>query len=481
MTQATAASLRHVMLAALLSCSADAPAPPPPLGFTPCADPLECADVTVPLDWSAPGGAKITLRVGRARALDGEAAGVVFLNPGGPGAPMVERFAAQYGTYRVGFGKALARFDVVTWDVRGAGLSTRLPCVDDTTLDQLRAADLALEGASTAGVEALAGALRVGCQKSALAGHLDLATQARDLEAIRKALGVERVAFLGYSYGGMLGLAYASLFPEHTGAMILDSPTALGPDLEADLTGVAEARAQGLERFFAACAASATCAFGGADPGAVASRFDALVARTTTAKLPAGTRSLSRTDLGFAIADGLRVGDAVKLGADLAKAEAGDASALLARADLATGRDAAGHYDGTFGVHVAIVCGDQRLSAASLSAFASFGASLRARLPRTGWMALSPWSLCVGWSAPPRPEFKGDRAPPPLVVAGRFDPITPFRNAEAMRSLLGPSTQLLVYEGDGHSASVHSACVRDAITGFLIDPKLPVRASCPKE
>ena len=46
---------------------------------------------------------------------------------------------------------------------------------------------------------------------------------ARDLDRIRAALGEEKASFLGYSYGSALGAAYASMFPERSDRVVLDS------------------------------------------------------------------------------------------------------------------------------------------------------------------------------------------------------------------------------------------------------------------
>jgi proline iminopeptidase len=49
--------------------------------------------------------------------------------------------------------------------------------------------------------------------------------QVADLEAIRHALSLDRVAVLGDSYGGLIALAYAAAHPEHVARLILsDSP-----------------------------------------------------------------------------------------------------------------------------------------------------------------------------------------------------------------------------------------------------------------
>src|SRR5689334_19321148 len=49
--------------------------------------------------------------------------------------------------------------------------------------------------------------------------------QVADLDAVRKALGLAKVALVGDSYGGMLVMAYAAAHPEHVARLVLsDSP-----------------------------------------------------------------------------------------------------------------------------------------------------------------------------------------------------------------------------------------------------------------
>jgi len=49
----------------------------------------------------------------------------------------------------------------------------------------------------------------------------DMDAQVADLEAVRAHLGLEKVALLGDSYGGMLVMAYASAHPQHVAKMVL--------------------------------------------------------------------------------------------------------------------------------------------------------------------------------------------------------------------------------------------------------------------
>src|SRR5690348_16730914 len=62
-----------------------------------------------------------------------------------------------------------------------------------------------------------------GPRSAALAQDMD--AQVADLDAVRKALNLEKFALLGDSYGGLVAMAYAAAHPEHVAKLILsDSP-----------------------------------------------------------------------------------------------------------------------------------------------------------------------------------------------------------------------------------------------------------------
>src|SRR5262249_39633877 len=69
---------------------------------------------------------------------------------------------------------------------------------------------------------------------------------ARDIDAIRVALGDAKLNYLGYSYGTLLGAVYAQLFPTRVRAMVLDGPI----DPTADAVAAAQSQAQGFEHAF---------------------------------------------------------------------------------------------------------------------------------------------------------------------------------------------------------------------------------------
>jgi pimeloyl-ACP methyl ester carboxylesterase len=482
-----------------LACGTKSGAADPRATFTPCEGDYECATIEVPVDYANPDGPKLALALLRAPASDpGSRLGSVVVNPGGPGAAFVERLATTYPVLSAGFAEATRRFDVVTFDWRGIGRSAPVSaaCADDAALDRLRAVDLTLRSPNAK--EATLGArdaLFASCAAHGdprLLAAMNTENAACDLDRIREVFGEEKFNYLGFSYGTWLGAIYATLFPARVRALALDSATVLAVDLETDIAEQARSLEHGFDRFFDACARDAACPLRGAgaaaaDPQAVTARLDALLTKLETAgPLPAGGRALSIVDMQFALADSLREADFAKLGAALAAAEGGDASLLLARADAATGRGPDGHYDSSVVGLLAIACLDQPLgSSNTLDAFQAFAETLRATYPHGTRAAMLPWALCTAWPfhrSQARVAINAASAPKALVVSGRYDPITSYDQGTELVGLLANGSYFVTYEGDGHAAALHSACVRDQVTAFLVDPsRPPPKASCPAE
>src|SRR5690606_3248660 len=113
--------------------------------------------------------------------------------------------------------------DVVLVDQRGTGGSNLLQCPD--ILKEMT------DGATTGDEAATRTAMRDAAARcrDALSEHADLrfytTTDAvRDLDAVRQALGVERINLLGISYGTRVAQRYAGTYPQHTRSLVLDSP-----------------------------------------------------------------------------------------------------------------------------------------------------------------------------------------------------------------------------------------------------------------
>src|SRR6185312_10155325 len=101
----------------------------PALEWTPCGDvpDTECAGLEVPIDYANPNGAKLTLRLGRAPAVDpAKRKGVLLILPGGPGAGIAEELGAMRTEQHIP--EFQQHYDVVTFDPRGIGKSSPIRC-----------------------------------------------------------------------------------------------------------------------------------------------------------------------------------------------------------------------------------------------------------------------------------------------------------------------------------------------------------------
>src|SRR4029079_10668463 len=56
-----------------------------------------------------------------------------------------------------------------------------------------------------------------------LLDHLSTANTARDLDQLRQAVGDAQLTYIGHSYGSLLGVTYANLFPSRVRAVPLDA------------------------------------------------------------------------------------------------------------------------------------------------------------------------------------------------------------------------------------------------------------------
>ena len=52
--------------------------------------------------------------------------------------------------------------------------------------------------------------------------HLNAPALARDIDLVRNLTGYSSINFYGQSYGSVVGIAYAGLFPARVGKMVLD-------------------------------------------------------------------------------------------------------------------------------------------------------------------------------------------------------------------------------------------------------------------
>lgn len=86
-----------------------------------------------------------------------------------------------------------------------------------------------------------------------LVHYMDTVSIAKDYEAVRKALGGEKLTWLGQSYGTQLGSQYAELFPDNIRAMVLDGSYSLSQSTTSIFVEAGSSNDACMENFFDWC------------------------------------------------------------------------------------------------------------------------------------------------------------------------------------------------------------------------------------
>lgn len=440
---------------------------------------LDCGSLSVPVDYADPYGPRFDVPVVRSRALDPDnRIGSIVLNPGGPGGSGVQ--LAKIASF-VFDPELRSRFDIVGFDPRGEVDSTpAIDCVDD--LDAFVALDTTPDDAAEE--KALldqSQALATGCKDRSdkLLRFVGTDSIVRDMDALREALGDDKLTYLGFSYGTFLGAIYADTFPDRVRALVLDG--ALDPTLtnETMIEGQALGFEAELQEMLAWCAGYSMCPLGmiGGAPSDPTAVYDELQAAVESAPLPAGGRQLGPGEFSYAVSAALYqparwpdLADALALAADK-----GDGSALLDLCDGYTGRNGDGSFDNGLEVYYAVTSIDTA-TASGPQAVKDLAESVKQKAPRIG--AYLPYSILPSalWPVKPWREpapVTAVGAPPILVVGSTRDPATPYVWSEALAGQL-PGGVLLTRDGDGHTAFLHgNECIDKAVIDYLVNLNLP--------
>jgi pimeloyl-ACP methyl ester carboxylesterase len=421
----------------------------------------ECADVEVPVDYDQPDGDTMTVSVARVPA-SGDRIGALFMNPGGPGA-LASEFAV--GISSVLPSDLTEHFDIVGVDPRGLG-SSDIDCGGDFA--ELYGGDYSIDEPSDE--EELLDVSQDyvdGCEQRVgddVLANLGTENDARDIDAVREAMGDDQLSYIGFSYGTAIGQMLAELFPDRIRALVLDGVVELGrPGVD-----LAQEQAAGFESALSAfeddCDDDPSCPLAPDAAGAV----DDLLDQVEEAPIPASQRDLDPGTLAVGMASPLYSEEKWPMFASaIDQALDGDGSAMVALADeYLTGSD--------FDVYFAVNCldfswpdtPDELLDA---------GAATADDAPHFGEAIVNDYVRCPLWPVhgEPLPAVTAPGAPPILVVSTTNDPATPYeagvRTAERLETGV-----LLTYDGEGHTASFEGVpCVDDAVTRYLVDVDPP--------
>ncbi|MFG2620443.1 alpha/beta hydrolase [Streptomyces sp. NPDC048507] len=506
--RSAAAACAAVLAAGLGAAPATAPAPGPaaaPAGTVrwgacpdrPVPERMRCATVTVPLDHDDP--AKGTIRVALARvpasAPGRRPLGSLLLNFGGPGGRGTTALAADAAT----FAKLGERYDLVSFDPRGVGLSAPVSCGGSQQVGDLVPADAASQLAALRAVAR-------GCalHSGPVLPYVGTVNVARDLDVIRGALGDEKLNYLGFSYGTRLGAVYAALFPGRTGRMALDGVDTLTEPLAEQALVSARGRQRALDDFLSWCArrpGPAGCVYG-TDPRAAGKAVEGLVERLDREPLVGDDGSwFTGQDVVAALATALyapagwpALADALALveqrhdPTGLMQLGGPTAAAPEPRTQAGAG-PARIPADNPEAALTAVNCADDPDRGYDQAGPAAVARELKELEPRfrRASKIFGPGRLGTVLSCYGRPAGTGfirridhPGAPPVLLVGTRGDPATPYEWTRETARRLGAAV-VLDHQGDGHTGYAASACVRAAVDGFLTGGRLPAPGArtCP--
>ncbi len=422
----------------------------------------------------------VQMAVGRRPATDEDhRVGTLIVNPGGPGLSGVEmvRTAQLYFPQEI-----LDRFDIVSWDPRGVGATEpSIDCVDsydaifdglDTTPDDDEARQrLVDEGRSFA----------QGCEERTgeAIQHVSTNQAARDIDAIRRALGEDRVSYFGFSYGAELGAVWATMFPDTVRAAVLDGAV----DPRADAAGRSMQRAVGFERaignYLATCGKDPSCAF--YNDGQPAAAFDLLMAELDDTPIPSkpGRPAVTREIALEAVAEAMYSQDFWdQLSRALANAQRGAGAGLLQLWDAYYLRQPDGTWPNTREAGAVIGCMDQSERPTMAQADTQMRAIEQAA-PRYA-PGLADTHLCgfLPKSTDTRVPVTGEGAGPIVVIGTTGDPATPLPGSEAMADALEDG-RMVVVDANRHTGYGANRCVDDIVSTYLIELRPPAdRARC---
>jgi len=417
----------------------------------------ECTTLQVPENPDEPGGRTIGLNIallGTVNEGEGKRDPVFFL-AGGPGQSATQVAAIINQSLR----DVRKKRDIILVDQRGTGKSNPLSCVDAD------GKELSFDENAAATPEVIA-EFATRCA-AALADRADTrfytTTQAiGDLDAVRAALGVDKINLVGGSYGTRVAQQYAARFPQHTRTVVIDGVAPNDLAVGGDFANTFESA---IELQSAQCRKDPACA----KRFPVDTRTQLRNVMTTLAKAPVeveyrdpGTAAVRRdpisantvTSLAFMFSYMPELSSLLPVVLD--EAAQGRYAPLMSLNSLAT-RNMAGQMNQ--GMQWSVICAEDA------DRYQEAPAGDRLLGPEVARMF---FAACPVWNVGSRP--KNFTAPlstnvPVLLLSGEFDPVTPPRYAEQVLKHL-PNGRHIVARGQGHG-TLGAGCMPRLLAQFM--------------
>lgn len=174
----------------------------------------QCGSLEVPENHAAPDGRKIRLAIAWIPAKGEAEPDPMFMLAGGPGQSALESFPG----IAPAFAEMGKRRHVILVDQRGTGASNKLICKDS----EGKSAVLDEGAESIQDAQAFASRCAAQLGKTADPRFYSTSDAIQDLDAVRAALGAERINLMGISYGSRVAQQYAKRYPPRTRTLTID-------------------------------------------------------------------------------------------------------------------------------------------------------------------------------------------------------------------------------------------------------------------
>lgn len=413
---------------------------------------VACGFLVVPEVRGDPTPRPVRLHVAVFRAESGRATAdpIIYLE-GGPGGSALQRIETRYAAFK----PFMQDRDFILYDQRGAGYSTpSLQCPELLQVDLDALTNPTSGFLSGVATTRAMNDCRTRLEKSGInLSAYNTNASSRDLEDLRRVLGIRRWNLFGISYGTRLALVTMRDFPAGIRSVILDSSYPLDRNVYGQQFGPAAARS--LDKLFTGCQRDSICS---QQYPNLRRAYNDLIRRLNRAPVTVDTEIADGQPFRFVLTGNV-VQEVVisalyataiipDLPGAIYEARDGDYSYLT----TLVVRSVARSQSVSLGMYYTVMCGDRSL----------------------------PLALCNLWKvAPlvpeqPRPVTSGI---PTLVLAGEYDPVTPpeygSHAAETLRN-----GYYYEFPGFGHGISVSGACAASLTLRFLENPRQAPDSVC---
>ncbi|KAJ7240020.1 Alpha/Beta hydrolase protein, partial [Mycena rebaudengoi] len=455
-----------------------------------------CARLKVPLDYASPVASSAAIAMVRHHSAvphnSSRYRGPILINPGGPGGSGVDivvRAGARLATI-VG-----PEFDIIGFDPRGIGRSTPRVSSFETRVERkiweakdprkrsLNSSDGALWRVYA---RALIDGQLAGERDDGSLRYINTDHTARDMLRIVQAHGRDKLQYWGFSYGSILGVTFASMFPDNVERLIIDGVGDAESYFATEWSYNIMDTEKTWESFVDGCVAAGpdTCAFYAPTADALMEKVNRIYDSIRLRPIPVRTNTsyglVDYSLLRNVIFDSLFSPYAtfVPLARALADLNEGNGTALFSMAETPSFKCECDSLEYSFDLNpeaeTAVLCNDGKQIP---STYEDAEKHYLEMSKTSSWADV--WaSIPMGsWPKFPKNHFQGpfvaNTSFPLLIIGNTADPAAPLWAARKMAKGFAGSI-VLTQDSAGHcSISVPSLCTQKYIRQYFFEGVLP--------